>query len=307
MTMKIPRRDWETLSAYSDGELSKRATARIEKRLQSEPALQMALNELQLTQKILGRAPRLPAPRDFRLTPEMVGQAAPPRPERPRQARLFPVFRMAAALASVLLVAVMVLDFGSGFLSPKLAMSPAPAAEYAVEEAAVEVESVVEDAAAGDAAAGDAAARDAVAEDAAARDAGADVVTEAMAVEEVEEMADEAMEAAPLVEKEIAPEEPQAEVMGAAEAEEEGMEKSVEAAGEDYTGAAPTPSAAEPLPTPTPPSPPTHPPPTPPPTPQAEPPPDARPAPSPWGILEVILGLAVLGFGAAAWIVKSKE
>ncbi len=283
MTMNIPRRDWESLSAYVDGELSKRATAQIEKRLRSEPALQIALSKLQRTQKILSHSPRMLAPRDFRLTPEMVGQTAQTGSKPPRQAQLFPAFRMAATLASVLLVAVLVLDFGSGAMSSDLAM--APAADDAVAEYAVAENAEAENAEAEEYTEGEV--RDAAVEE--------EVKLEVMAVEEAEEEVvqplAESAGAAPQAEKEI-----------------------TEPAAEEYIAATevmPSPSPVEDVhptvddsSTDTPPAPTAN------PSPTGESS-TARSAPSSsisaWRVLEVVLALSVLGFGAAAWMVKRKK
>lgn len=276
MTMKISRQDWETLSAYVDGELSKRATTHLEKRLQSEPALQIALQELERTQNILRHAPRLSAPRDFRLTPEMVEQAA-----KPRQTRLFSAFRTAAVLTSVLLVAVLVLDFGGGILQPKTAMAPLPMQEEALEAPQAE-----------------------------SRDE-AEPQGEVIAIEVTEiseEAEEEVLKAAPAAEEEMPPEEPQAEAMVEEEAEEVEAEKSAEAAGAGVTDDASSPSPTEAVPTPTVEQPtPTQPPPTPTRSPQ---PARAEPVPQPGlpllRILEIVFGLAVAAFGAAAWLTKRK-
>lgn len=312
--MNIPRRDWEALSAYVDGELSKRATTQIEKRLQSEPALQIALSKLQRTQKILSRSPRMLAPRDFRLTPEMVGQTVPTGSKPPRRAKLFSAFRMAATLASVLLVAVLVLDFGSGTMSSDLAM--APAAKYAVEEAAV-----ANDAVANDAVADNAVEETAVEKSVAESTEAGEVQMEAMAVKEAEEEVAqplaEGVGAAPQAEKEVA--EPAAEDAAARDAvAEDTAAKDAAAeyavAEEEYVAATevmPSPSPGEDVhptvdasPTDTPPAP----------TVSSSPTGEsstAQSAPSSsisaWRVLEVVLVLAVLGFGAAAWLTRCKK
>jgi len=276
--MKITPRDWEKLSAYIDDELPKRDRTPLERRLQSEPALQIALEELRRTQKILHQAPRLTAPRDFTLTPEMIGQTT-----EPRQARLFPTFRMAAILTSVLLAVVLVLDFGRG----QMALAPFAMKEEAVEDA---VEAPMKE----------------------VRNY-AEPQAEVMIVEEAEVTVaeGETLGAAPLVAQENIQEEPLTEVMAPEEAEAVEMEKSVATAGADLTDAAPTLVATKMMTTPTavdeePIS--TLLPPTLTSVPQpVEPYPSPQPATSLLGILEAVLGLAALGFGAAAWLTRRKK
>jgi hypothetical protein len=99
----ISKRDWETISAYLDGQLSSRKQARLESRLQQDQKLCLALEELRDTRQVLRSAPRLRAPRSFMLTPEMAGQ---PR----RLPNLAPLFGWASAVASFLLVLFLVGD-----------------------------------------------------------------------------------------------------------------------------------------------------------------------------------------------------
>jgi anti-sigma factor RsiW len=114
MTNRISKRDWERLSAYLDGQLSGRERSRLESRLQAEQPLQSAFEELRRTQLILRSLPKLRAPRNYTLTPEMV-------PERKERRRAYPIFGFASALATVLLVLVLVGDF---FAPRQLAMAP---------------------------------------------------------------------------------------------------------------------------------------------------------------------------------------
>ncbi len=148
MSMKISRRDWERLSAYIDMQLSARERARLEKRLQSDAALQAALDDLHTMRGALRRLPKVRAPRDFRLTPEMAGQRVAHAP------RLFPTFRLASLVASLLLVLLVLGDvfgFGGMALSPRQELA-VPSAEMAVEvadelPAAEEPAAIVEEAA----------------------------------------------------------------------------------------------------------------------------------------------------------------
>ncbi len=90
-------RDVEQLSAFLDGQLSQVETARLEARLQADPALAAALTDLHQTRAILRRTPKRRAPRNFTLTTKMTG-ISPPVP------RLVPAFSWASAVAMLLFV-----------------------------------------------------------------------------------------------------------------------------------------------------------------------------------------------------------
>jgi hypothetical protein len=96
MTRPLSPRDYETLSAYLDGELSPKDQARIETRIHASPEWQAGLDELRYTHVILSRTPLRRAPRNFTLKPSMVrGRVVSP---------AYPIFRLASALASILLI-----------------------------------------------------------------------------------------------------------------------------------------------------------------------------------------------------------
>lgn len=103
-------RDVEKLSAYLDGQLKPSEKARLESRLQTDPELASILKELRQTRGLLRQLPQRRAPRNFTLTPKMVGQK-PPLP------RTYPVFRFATVLATLLLF----FTFATNFLAPSLA------------------------------------------------------------------------------------------------------------------------------------------------------------------------------------------
>ncbi len=128
--MQITDRDWAQLSAYLDGELSGRELKQVRIKIQTDPLLQAALEQLRITKQILQTAPRIPAPRNFTLTPEMVGVQS--------KKTSFSGFRLAAALASFLLIGVMILDFGGIFY--KGAMS----AEFSPKSIEAQLESIPE-------------------------------------------------------------------------------------------------------------------------------------------------------------------
>jgi anti-sigma factor RsiW len=107
------RRDLELLSSYLDGQLKPSETARLEARLTTDPDLRAVLDDLRSTRSLLRKLPMRKAPRNFTLTPKMVGKN-PPLP------RAYPAFRFATALASLLLF----FSMGLNYLVPQLAAHP---------------------------------------------------------------------------------------------------------------------------------------------------------------------------------------
>jgi hypothetical protein len=101
--------DLKLLSAYVDGECSKRQAEKIESRLRAEPELRQALEELRATAALLRSLPEVKPPRSFALTPEMVGS---------RKKQPYPVLRLATALAAIAFVAMVGLDALSSGLVP---------------------------------------------------------------------------------------------------------------------------------------------------------------------------------------------
>lgn len=110
MTMKarISPLDLELLSAYLDQQLDARARAGVEARLKAEAELRAVYEELRQTRLMLRSLPRVRAPRNFTLIPEQVSQA---RVREPARRQVFPVFQFASALASLLLMIVLVGDY----------------------------------------------------------------------------------------------------------------------------------------------------------------------------------------------------
>jgi hypothetical protein len=92
---QLSSRDIEQISAYLDGQLSRADAARLESRIQSDPEARSVYEGLRQSRAVLRQLPARRAPRNFRLTPKMVG-IKPPLP------RVFPVFRLASALAAIL-------------------------------------------------------------------------------------------------------------------------------------------------------------------------------------------------------------
>lgn len=104
------RRDLELLSSYLDGQLKPSDSARLESRLSADPNLRAVLDDLRAARGLLRQLPMRKAPRDFRLTPKMVGKN-PPLP------RTYPAFRFVTALATLLLF----FTVGLNFLAPQMA------------------------------------------------------------------------------------------------------------------------------------------------------------------------------------------
>lgn len=107
-------RDLELLSSYLDGQLKPSDSARLEARLSSDPNLRAVLNDLRSARTLLRRLPTRKAPRNFTLTPKMVGKN-PPLP------RSYPAFRFVTTIATLLLF----FTVGFNILAPQLA-SQAP-------------------------------------------------------------------------------------------------------------------------------------------------------------------------------------
>ena len=127
MTTKISPHEGELLSAYLDGQLTPKERARLEARLREDAQLRSLLVELRRTRAILRSQPRLRAPRNFMLTPQMAGKPARTPP------RAYPALRLASVLAGVLFVLVLAGDLLT--TSRQTAMIQ-PAANQAARQAA---------------------------------------------------------------------------------------------------------------------------------------------------------------------------
>lgn len=126
-------RELKQLSAYLDHALSKAQQSQLESRLANDPALRERLAQLRRTKLALGRLPRLNAPRNFTLTPEMVTE------RQPRRQPLQMTLRVASALAAILLVVLFGTQFILGQIAqPSMLAAEAPAMESA--DAAIETE-----------------------------------------------------------------------------------------------------------------------------------------------------------------------
>ncbi|MDQ2692194.1 MAG: hypothetical protein M3Y68_09200 [Chloroflexota bacterium] len=107
------RRDIELLSSYLDGQLKPSEAARLESRLSTDRELRSVLDDMRSTRSLLRQLPARKAPRNFTLTPKMVGKN-PPLP------RTYPAFRFVTTLASVLLF----FTLGVNYLVPQMASQP---------------------------------------------------------------------------------------------------------------------------------------------------------------------------------------
>src|SRR5690349_22668217 len=106
----MKQRDIELLSSYLDGQLTPSDSARLEARLLTDRELRSVLRDLRSTRSALRQLPMRKAPRNFTLTPKMVGKN-PPLP------RSYPAFRFVTALASLMLF----FTLGLNFVVPQMA------------------------------------------------------------------------------------------------------------------------------------------------------------------------------------------
>ena len=93
--------DYELLSAYIDGVLSDSERSALEMRLRDDSLLRGELNALRQTVSLINQLPTLKAPRDFTLTPEMVGIRL---VEKTRRPLVFPVLQFASAIAAMVMI-----------------------------------------------------------------------------------------------------------------------------------------------------------------------------------------------------------
>ncbi len=113
-------RDIELLSAYLDGQLGPSDSARIESRLNSDPNMRAALDDLRQARSLLRKLPQRRAPRNFTLTRQMAGLKAP-------EPRAYPTLRLAAVLAALLFVVSFAVNGLAPMAAPHLtAAAPVP-------------------------------------------------------------------------------------------------------------------------------------------------------------------------------------
>lgn len=129
---ELSTRELRRISAYLDGELTPQEANAFERMLKEDSELAGALEEIRNTRKLLSSLPQYRAPRNFTLTPEMVGV---------RKYRPAPFLRYAtvvAALAFTLVVGTDVWFNMAGSVMSRTAPAMEAAADMAVEEPAAD-------------------------------------------------------------------------------------------------------------------------------------------------------------------------
>jgi hypothetical protein len=131
MTSKISSRDWETLTAYLDDQLSPKERSQFAANLEVNQELSRSLEELRRTRDVLRSTPRLRAPRNFTLTPEMAGTRSGIRSRTRPLPEIYPVLRLASILATFFFLVIFI---GSliGRSAPSQSISMAPAQEQPI-------------------------------------------------------------------------------------------------------------------------------------------------------------------------------
>lgn len=128
------RNDLKQLSTYLDNALKPRKKNRLEARLAQDRELRERLEQLRRTKLLVGRLPRLRAPRNFTLTPEMVSV------RKPKKQPFFSYIRLASSLAAILLVVLFGVEFflGGGFMARQDSTEPLMESARVADEAAPE-------------------------------------------------------------------------------------------------------------------------------------------------------------------------
>jgi hypothetical protein len=103
MTNNISEKDWLLLSRHLAGALSPRQTAALSMRLSSDPDLTEALNQLKRIRALLAFLPEKKIPHNFTIKAGAISKKTTP--------RIFPIFRIASAVSSLLFVAILGLRF----------------------------------------------------------------------------------------------------------------------------------------------------------------------------------------------------
>ena len=98
-------RDLNKLSAYLDGTLKENQREKLRFRLEREPELRQWFENLQQTKDLLGKLPRIRAPHNFTLTPNMVTVRS------PKKQPIFNSLRLASSLAAALLVVLLGVEY----------------------------------------------------------------------------------------------------------------------------------------------------------------------------------------------------
>ncbi len=116
----MKRRRWtdEAITAYLDGRMAAEERAAFEAALAADGALRERVAAMQQVKRLLAAMPMREPPRSYRLTPAMVDE----RRASSRRPASLPLYRLASAMAMVLLVAVGLL----WMLHPPLSQRAAP-------------------------------------------------------------------------------------------------------------------------------------------------------------------------------------
>jgi hypothetical protein len=128
MRAQISNREYEQISAYLDGQLSSNEQHKLEERLKTRPDLQIVLDDLRRTKNLLRMAPHRRAPRNFMLTPTMVGQQKSKKPQS-SFLNFFPALSFASALAVFALVLSFVFQLIPGTLGSPASFAANPQAK----------------------------------------------------------------------------------------------------------------------------------------------------------------------------------
>lgn len=147
---RLSSRDWELISAYLDGQLANKNLTRFQSRLKTDPEFSAAFEEMKRTKSVLRSAPKLRAPRNYMLKPDMVEV----RSKRGFSLFKFSSFSFASAVTGLLLLVLLVSDL-LGMVHqiispiPHSGSAPSVASELVLEtaeiDAALEEESPVEE------------------------------------------------------------------------------------------------------------------------------------------------------------------
>ena len=126
MTSIISARDWETLSAYLDDQLSPKERSQLAASLEVNQELRQSLEDMRRTRAALRSAPRLRAPRNFTLTPEMAGIRPGVRSSTRPLPEIYPVLRLASVLATFFFLVIFIGSLiGRNVPSQSISMAPA--------------------------------------------------------------------------------------------------------------------------------------------------------------------------------------
>ena len=122
---RLPPRDLEALSAYADGRLSPVERQPMDARLQEDPALRRALDEIRATSALLRALPSVRPPRNFLLTPGMAGVR--------RRWLGYPALQLATAMATLAFFVTVGLDVFAPVAGSMAFRAVAPSEEMAMQ------------------------------------------------------------------------------------------------------------------------------------------------------------------------------